>query len=369
MADEAAVLDAPVLDVVDDVVEPVAEETAEATEVQEQPAEVEGDARTEPKWLRNMKATDPEGYKDAKAKFHTLRSLDEKLKDFDLDGTKSFLEEHGGRESLATALTELQTKANELDAINQAIGEGKTEILDRIPADSLAKLAPAVAQKWAEADPEGWGRAMSGIMAATIQSSGVPMFLERIGMFLEFGKTEEAKQAIAQLGEWAGNFQKQAAAPVTARPSKAPDVTQERQQWEHEKFTTQLTEVVESARTQEIEKSLETFISRRPKDVDAKELAIANVRQKVLERLNGDQEFKKSVNALIARRDKDGAARLIKARESKAIEEIAPKVGRTIFGQPAAAVVKPAPVVKKAAPVTTGRVDPRDAIFARVLAR
>ena len=44
-----------------------------------------------------------------------------------------------------------------------------------------------------------------------------------------------------------------------------------------------------------------------------------------------------SVGAFYARRDKEGALKLIKSRETAAIGEIAPKVGRMIFGNPGAA--------------------------------
>ena len=106
MADEL-VLDAPVLDdVVDDQIQDDtaevegAEDRPEGDTTEQQATEAEGDGRKLPQWIRDLKATSPEAYKQAKGVFFGKDALDAKLKDFDLDGIKSWLEEKGGRESL-----------------------------------------------------------------------------------------------------------------------------------------------------------------------------------------------------------------------------------------------------------------------------
>jgi len=78
-------------------------------------------------------------------------------------------------------------------------------------------------------------------------------------------------------------------------------------------------------------------------------------------------DFQRKLDGLYRSRDKDGAMRLIKSRETQAIKDIAPKVGRTIYGSPAAA--KPAPklvanVAKPTSQTPMKRKDKWDDIFA-----
>lgn len=343
--DLGAVLDAPEVSSADEVVEQVSEAQPEATEQREttEQPEVKGDERVLPQWIRNLKATDPAGFKEAKGQFFGKRTLDEKLKDFDLDGIKGFLEEHGGRDGLTTVLGELKGKAEQYDGLLEKIEAGNREVLADIPPESLAKLAPAVAEEWSKVDPEGWGAAMSGIIASTIQANGVPMFLERMGMMLEFGKTEDAVKMLDQLKGWAGSFTEKAQAPRTTQ-AKQPDKLSEREQAlakrESEVFMEDLRRDVDGFREPLIMQELDSYFKRRPNDGDAKEMAIDRVRADVIKRMSADEDFRKARTALLARKDKEGALRLIKSRETVAIKEIAPKVGRAVFGGPPAGKVE-----------------------------
>lgn len=351
-----AVLEAPEItadEVVNEVPEGVAADPAE--EVAAPAEEVKGDERTMPQWIRNLKGTDPAAFKAAKADFFGKRAIDEKLKDFDLDGTKGWLEEHGGREAIVAKVSELEGKAAELDAISEKIANGDASLVNDLTPETLSKLAPVVAERWAKDDPEGWGAAMSGVMAATIQQNGIPMFLERMGLMLEVGKTDAIPAMIKQLQEWAGSFQAKAQAPRTAQPQQTDKYAAREQELntrEQQAFNSDMERSVESFRDPLISKELESFTKRRPNDNDAKDLAISTVRSQVVERLKADTAFQKSLNALWQRKDKDGALRLIKSRETAAITEIAPKVGRTIFGNPgtqaAAVPARPAGTPSKA---------------------
>lgn len=342
------VLEATEVTSADDVVEQSSEVQAEdgvvAEEIQQEVPEAKGDERVLPQWIRNLKTTDPAAFKEAKGQFFGKRTLDEKLKDFDLDGTKGFLEQYGGKDGLSETLTELQGKAGGYDTIASKLESGDASLITDMIASSpegFAKIAPAVAEHWAQVDPEGWGAAMSGVMAATIQSNGVPMFLEKMGMLLEFGKVEDAQQMIQQLKGWANGFTEKARAPRTQPQSKGTDKLAEREQAlaqrESQVFVDDVKKGAEEVRMPLITKELETYFSRRPKDNDAKDLAIATVKSQVLERMKADQDYQGKLTAFTSRGDKAGALKLLKSREAAAISEIAPKVGRTIFGNPGAA--------------------------------
>lgn len=335
-----AVLEAP--EVIADEVVNQDQTEVEGIELQEKPAveEVKGDERVMPQWLRTLKTTDPATFRTEKAKFFTERAILEAAKDFDVKGTRSWLEEKGGREAIESTFTELQGKAAELDQISEKIANGDPSLVNDLSPETLTRLAPVFLDKYAQADPEGWGAAMSGVMAATIQSNGIPLFLERMEMMLKYNETDQLKQSLEMLKGWAGSFQTKAQAPKTNTnqpDKKLTDREQQLNQRESQAFENDMRRDVDSFRSPLIAKELDGFFKRRPNDSEAKDLATATVRAQVIDRMSNDAGFQKSLNALMARKDKDGALRLIKSRETAAITEIAPKVGRTIFGNPGAA--------------------------------
>jgi hypothetical protein len=344
MEELGAVLDAT------DVTEPIVEDGAEPIEPVE-PAEPAGEVKEETPgdWRKvpeNLKAffKTAEG-KAAKDAWFERNAYKEKFPEGikQVNELTAFLDEHGGREGLTTALGELTGKAAELDGIASKMASGDpsliTDFAQNSP-DGFAKIAPVVAEQWAKVDPEGWGAAMSGVMAATIASNGVPMFLEKMGMLLEFGKTEDAMKMLGDLKGWAGSFGQKAVAPRTEMKQQASK-DDGRAAFEKEKQDFFISKIRDEAdatfRTPMIAKELESFAKRRPNDTEAKDLAISTVRSQVMERMKADSGYQKSLTAFTSRGDKEGAMKLLKSREAAAIAEIAPKVGRMIFGNPGAA--------------------------------
>jgi hypothetical protein len=345
MAEElGAVLDTTDVDLAadDQAVDTAVEDAVvEVPEVKE-----EGDWRKVPENLKTFfKTVEGKAAKDAWFERNAYKEkFPEGIKQ--VNELTSFLDEHGGREGLTTALGELTGKAAELDGITSKMQSGDPSLITDFAQNSpegFAKIAPVVAEQWAKVDPEGWGAAMSGVMAATIANNGVPMFLEKMGMLLEFGKTEDAIKMLGDLKGWAGSFGQKAAAPRTEMKQQAAK-DDGRAAFEREKQDFFISKIRDEAdatfRTPAIAKELESFIKRRPNDADAKDLAISTVRSQVLERMKADAGYQKSLTAFTSRGDKEGAMKLLKSREAAAIAEIAPKVGRMIFGNPGAAAAK-----------------------------
>jgi hypothetical protein len=156
---------------------------------------------------------------------------------------------------------------------------------------------------------------------------------------------------LTQLKGWAGGFAEKAAAPRTVQTQQAAK-DDGRAAFEQEKqdfFIGKIRDEAESTfRTPTITKELESFFKRRPNDGDAKDLAISTVKSQVLDRMRNDASYQKSLTAFTSRGDKEGAMKLLKSRETAAITEIAPKVGRMIFGNPG-----PVPVPKPGAATGT----------------
>jgi hypothetical protein len=340
MPDIGTVLDSPDEDVLED--QQIAEEVVpdEADEVVAEPvAEVaEGDWRKVPPALKEFFKT-PEG-KAAKDAWFERNAYKDKFPDGmkQVEAITSFLSENGGQEGIAAALGELRGKAEQLDGIMAKMESGDASLVNDLTPETISKLAPAVVEQWAQSDPEGWRASMSGVMAATIAQNGIPMFLERMSMALEYGKTDQIPQMLDQLKAWAGGFATTAAAPRTQQAAAAGekpfDAKVERQNWESEKFRTDVRETAAKQRDTLIEKELESFFKRRPNDAGAKSIALSEVRREVQTRMSADTKYIADINALLGRKDKDGAMRLITSREQAVIASIAPGVGRSIFGNP-----------------------------------
>ncbi len=187
MADElGAVLEAPEVDAIEQDLDVSADTTdegeAEVVATPEAKEETPGDWRKVPENLKAFFKT-AEG-KAAKDAWFERNAYKEKFPEGikQVNELTSFLDEHGGREGLVTALGELKGKADEFDGI---IGNLEKGVLPELAPETVAKIGPVMAEQWAKDDPEGWGSAMSGVMAATIAQNGIPMFLERMGLMLE----------------------------------------------------------------------------------------------------------------------------------------------------------------------------------------
>jgi hypothetical protein len=379
------VLDAPVLeDTVDEPIQgdPIESESAEDRPEEEIAAPTEGnepagDGRKLPQWIRDLKTAHPAAYKEAKGIFFGKDALDAKLKDFDLDGIKGWLEEKGGRESLESAFSELETKASELDGINEAIAAGSPELIKEIAElhpESFGKLAEATINQWAQTHPDDYGRVMSGVMANTIQSSGVPMFLERMALYLEAGKGPEVAQMIQKLQEWSGSFGQAAKAPTTTAHPKNDVVSQREQtlaQRERQIYNENYMGKLESQRKPMIEEALKDYIAQRPDSPGTKDRAIKAAIESIEATLGKDQAFVRSVQAFHAKGDAEGALRLVKSREARVVAEIAKTVGEDFYGKLGPKVVAK-PAVKpgqqqqrKPSPQTPGK--PKDK-FAEIFA-
>lgn len=349
-----------------DPIEPVegADPALEGGEPIEAIGDVKGDARTLPGWVKALQSTDPQGYKAARDNFFAKQTLDRKLDGMDVDAVVSYLNENGGLDGVTGRLTELAQAQTELQSIREGIATGNPKILDDLVSSSpegFSALAPAVMERYAQVDPEGYNANLSQIFSATINSGGIPMHLERQEMLLGFladaiGDNPRALQIAQQLSTGVGGLKNwmtafsQVQAPQRQQPGMQKqggkdgqqEWQQEKAQFEQQQYQTSLEkDLVEPTRQKEITAHLSSFFKKRPDDKDAQELALQNVRQQVLQRMNADKDFVSKVAAFHSRRDGQGAAKLIASREKAAIAEISQKVGRTIFGavpagQPAA---------------------------------
>ena len=368
------VMDAVDVDAIDAVVDDaVAEGEHDGTEAQAEAVieDVKGDERVIPQWMRDLKASNPSAFKEAKNIFFGKRSLDDKLKDFDVDGVRTKLDEFGGIDGLMSSYKEREDKASALDIINNQVMSGDPNIAKAIAESSgehFPKIAAATLSEWSSRDPEGYNAAVYGALGQVIRTQeGIPSLFGKDQMVSMPTLITEARAAMysadadvkAQIAsavmERISGFVTSLQQQGTARPQqqaqaqgKGTSVAQERQDWEREKFTTGLTEAEQAQRTPMVNQELASYFAVRPNDADAKELAIATLTQRVANQLAKDATFQSSKQAFMSRGDRDGALKLIKSRESAAIKALAPAVGKAVYGAPAA-VKAPAVVATRTA--------------------
>jgi hypothetical protein len=362
-------LDAPVLDneVENTQDEPIEVEGAEdrpedeSTDLSET-AEPEGDGRRLPQWIKDLKTGSPEAYKQAKGAFFGKQAIDDKLKDFDLDGIKGWLEEKGGRESLETAFAEMEAKSVELDGINEALATGNTSIITEIAdlhPESFGKLAEATLNEWSRRNPDDYARVISGVFASTFRDSNIDSHLQTAALYLEVGRTEQALKILNDVRQWTNSFGQAAQqAPRNVQTQAARNdgasqqIANERQQMYNEKYQGKLSE----QRKPMIEDGLKDYFAMRPDSTGTRERALAAAVQEIESTLGKDQQFVRSVSAFHSKGDADGALRLIKSREARVMSDISKKVGEDFYGKLAAKVVKPAAkspvsITRKAPPI------------------
>jgi hypothetical protein len=341
-------IEAPEIEVATDAPE-VAEHEAAKPEETEEP---KVDGRKVPQWIKNLQKVDPGAYTSAKDTYFAKLQYDERLKDFDLDGTKAFLEEHGGRESLASALTEMQAKVGQLDTITQSVQEARPELVNDMAdmaGENFPKLAVAVMQKWAQANPENYDAAISGAFAQTIASANIPAFLDRMELMLKYGDTASFGASLGQLRDWAASFGNKASVSPIAQSQqgqqKGETAEDVRKQVAADKWRSDTT----AARGSLISAELGHYSGKNP-DPDLKDIATDRITSLVMKQMKDDAAYQKSLTSLTSRGDYAGAMQLFKSREGKAVKEIAPTVARKIYGSPAPAPKVEAPAAKPAAP-------------------
>ena len=373
MPAEEAVLDTP------EVVEPV--EGAEPVEPiqggeqdsDEEFAEIGGekrDMRKLPAYIRDMKETNRNGYRDAVARYWRDVDTQKLTNGFDVKGTRAWLDEKGGREAFEMTVSELQTKAQEFDGILGAIQSGDGSVASRLieqAGENATPIATAVLNEWAKADPDAYRTVLGSVVDGALSSSPLPMGFERVDMFLgmladtlnnqQIPESVKIAQTISAFSrvqgelkpmrEFLGSFRQQPGQTQAQQPQRGnPKVDQRAQDLdrrEAEMFQTDLRRDVDTFRSGEIMRHLKALPGFKADDKETIDDAMRATTRDVSEQMAGDKTYQQQLNSLQQKRDKDGMMRLIKSREAKAIEQIAPRWGRKLFGQPGPQVKKQEP--------------------------
>jgi len=238
----------------------------------------------------------------------------------------------------------------DIDTKWQAADPRFIDELAELNADSFKKLMPIGLNKFAQVDPEGYQRVMSGILSSTLAQAKMGDQLYLISRELQRGDKDEALRLIGQIQEWMGELDKSAKAPVTS-PQADPRHTefeQKQAQLEEQRadfFNQQLATEVNSWRDAQIKSALSKLTNGAK--VDPERLEIFNDR--VIRELvkMQPQDFKDKWTRLYAQGDKAALVKFVQGFESSAITKAVSKVHALLF-----------PGAQKKAPVTTPAAQP-----------
>ena len=338
-------------------------EGAEPVEGAEELAEVGGekrDMRKLPGYIRELKGVNREAYKDAVARYWRDVDTQKLTEGFDLKGTRSWLEEKGGREAFEMTVSELQQAKQEYDGLLEAVQAGDGSIASRLmeqAGENATPIATAVLNEWAKADPEAYRSTLAGVFDGAIASSPLPGGFDRVGMYMEMlagtlsdpnvPANIQLQQVNSLMGRVQAEFKNMQPFLTSFRQQPTQQVAQsgahkadpkmdagrmEVENGRTEIYNTKVKDQVDSFRQSEITRHLKALPGfKNASEEDIQDAVRATIRD-VEDQMKADTAFQKSLGGYDAKRDITGKVKLVQSREGKAIEQIAPKWGRKLFG-------------------------------------
>jgi len=189
-------------------------------------------------WLKRQEAT-PEGQKFAKqvrADFYKAQQIAE----IDPEGINGIRQKYALLESIGgvEAVTELQERAAESDALDQALGAGDPRALDTLGPEfdaGLVKLTPVLLERVMRADPEAFATAMLPHLMSTLAGAPLTADLSRMVEVMNAAHLDD-KGKLDSIGKLLRNIaQFYRATEEKAAKVKAAPVDQERRAFEQER--------------------------------------------------------------------------------------------------------------------------------------
>lgn len=346
--------------------EPEAElETTEATEPVEgedtapEPIaateEVPGDNRVVPKYIKDLQATDPAGYKRAKEQFFQHRDFMAAFPEGP-SAAKDVLKvmaDIGGSEGLAT----IQQRAQQLDQMVDLAQKNPSAVLDELVQAAPGREAEVAARSiehWRQNDSDGYERAMNGMVAQTMSNIRFDSQMDRALLLLEVGRTEDAAKVLNGIKEQVTAFGEAAAAPAKPKQQAGPDPNDQRAQEldtrEAKMFDDALGQSIIAYRDPLILKEAEQWTKGMTLTDRQKGALVRDVTAGIGELLQKDAKWMTEYKTLSAKRDQAGTLRLYQDKAAKIAPDIVKNVSRELFGSPVSAARKVTPPAAKPAP-------------------
>ena len=232
-------------------------------------------------------------------------------------------------------IQEVQQAAQTLDEIDTKWMAADPSFIDELVTlnpESFKKLTPVALTKFAQVDPEGYQRVMSGILSTTLAQAKMGDQLYLINYALSKGDTAEAQSLIKGIVDWIGNLDKAAKAPAPEQAKPDAEFEQRQQKLEEretEIFNRDLATDYNPWRNQQIDAALRKVANGTKIDGERREIFDNRV---VLELVKmHPPDFQENWTRLYAQGNKENLLKYAKGVDSANIVKAVAKVHALLF--------------------------------------
>ena len=253
-----------------------------------------------------------------------LKEIEERLAGFDKYGTPEQLES-------------LQADAKTLEDIDTKWMNGDPAFMDELAtlnAESFKKLAPVAINKFAQIDPEGYQRVMSGILSNTLSQAKMGDQLYLIAYHLKQGDAPGALALVGQIQEWMGKLDEAAKSvpPQQAQPNQEFEHRQQQlEEREAELFNQSLTSEFNGWRDEQIKSAVNKLTKGAKIDPERYEIFSDRVRLELSKML--PQDFQEKWVRLYDQKDKAALLKFAKAPIEANVSKAVAKIYSLLFPQ------------------------------------
>lgn len=300
------------------------------------------------KALADMKATNPAVAKELNDYVWGYKNLKADIaKNFGPEGLKEAIALKNTVEELtgADSVEDFRTEVQELRHLDQQFISGDPEFIKTAVAkfpEGFKKIAPAMMDAWAQADPDSYDRRMAGIIVATLNQNGFGNNLARAVDFLEMQDPDKGNAIIQKVIGMLGEGQKSLsawAAFSTSKP-KAPEVdpnaaanAKERADIEAQKvtiFTQGVTKDLDVHSSSTITKELAALKKTVPES--ARAVFDKQVIDAVWAKMRGESNFSVKFKALMANKYHAGVLKFLQSRGLPYYAEAVESAYKRLYG-------------------------------------
>lgn len=315
--------------------------------------DTDGDGRLLPRYIRELKTTNPEDYKRAKAEFFGHTAYRQVFPTVgDARQAKQTLELVGGEAGLAT----LQQDMGEFREVAGQFINGDPKFVDDLAQNdpiAFGTHAPRYLDKLREVDAPAFNRLIAKQLVNEFSATGFRAQLEQA-----YAATQDPKVrgVLNQLAKWHDDVEQVSKQEDDPRYKKLQEELRNERTGKAEESFKAFREGYKTDAKKGIDvtatKLLDSYLKGQTIDPDDKALLMRNAIQIADQVISKDETFTKQRNLLLQRQDKEAAVRYVLARYEQALGESVKRVIKAFGRTGAKPAVIPQQTQQPAKPAT-----------------
>lgn len=295
------------------------------------------------KALSDLKATNPEGYKQVKAAVWSDREFRQLFPEGATQAQQLLnqLDEIGGFD----AVEELNGEVQDYRQLDTQWINGDPEFINtavKAFPDGFKKLMPKMLDTYANVDRDGYNREMARVVAATLNAGQIPTTLYLLKRVFNSSQDQNLKTEGLQLVAGVEQFMKGISDEAAKRPQetvnpKTEELSQREQQIaerEREQLFSNIGSKSMAFQRGEIIRSLKDYAKGQAVTEGVSGAIVNEVIRSVMAQLGADEGFNTKYDRYIDAGDMQGALKLLNTRAKQVIPEHFKKIAPKYFRQP-----------------------------------